>query len=217
MLTLCGFPISNYYNKVKLALLEKGVPFNEEVVPVYSTQDAVLAASPLAKIPYIRTPQGGLCESQAIMEYIEAAYPQPPLLPADPFAAAKVRELITFIDLHLELVARELYPQAFFGGTVSESTQARVRKQLEKNIAAFKQLAKFSPYVAGDLFTQADCAAWASLPLVGMASRAVLGEDLLLAAGVDYKPYIKLMGERPSVQKVAADRKAAQDKARATV
>lgn len=214
MLTLCGFPISNYYNKVKLALLEKGVPFNEEVVPVYSTQDAVLAASPLAKIPYIRTPQGGLCESQAIMEYIEAAYPQPALLPADPFAAAKVRELITFIDLHLELVARELYPQAFFGGTVSESTQARVRKQLEKNIAAFKQLAKFSPYVAGDLFTQADCAAWASLPLVGMASRAVLGEDLLLAAGVDYKPYIKLMGERPSVQKVAADRKAAQERAK---
>jgi glutathione S-transferase len=216
MLTLCGFPISNYYNKVKLALLEKGVPFNEEVVPVYSTQDAVLAASPLAKIPYIRTPQGGLCESQAIMEYIEAAYPQPPLLPADPFAAAKVRELITFIDLHLELVARELYPQAFFGSTVSDSTQARVRKKLEKNIAAFKQLARFSPYVAGDTFTQADCAAWASLPLVGMASRAVLGEDLLLAAGVDYKPYIKLMGERPSVQKVAADRKAAQDKSRAT-
>lgn len=127
-----------------------------------------------------------------------------------------MRELITFIDLHLELVARELYPQAFFGGTVSESTRARVRKQLEKNIAAFKQLAKFSPYVAGDMFTQADCAAWASLPLVGMASRAVLGEDLLLAAGVDYKPYIKLMGERPSVQKVAADRKAAQDKAKAT-
>jgi glutathione S-transferase len=217
MLTLCGFPISNYYNKVKLALLEKGVPFNEEVVPVYSTQDAVLSASPLAKIPYIRTPQGGLCESQAIMEYIEAAYPQPPLLPADPFAAAKVRELITFIDLHLELVARELYPQAFFGGTVSESTQARVRKQLEKNIAGFKQLAKFSPYVAGDMFTQADCAAWASLPLVGMSSRAVLGEDLLLAAGVDYKPYIKLMGERPSVQKVAADRRAAQEAAKVKV
>ena len=29
MLTLCGFPLSNYYNKVKLALLEKGVPFAE--------------------------------------------------------------------------------------------------------------------------------------------------------------------------------------------
>ena len=215
MLTLCGFPVSNYYNKVKLALLEKGVPFNEEVIPVFSTDDAVLAASPLAKIPYIRTPQGGLCESQAIMEYIEASYPQPPLLPADPFAAAKVRELITFIDLHLELVARELYPQAFFGGTVSEATQARVRKQLDKNIAAFKQLVKFAPYVAGDMFTQADCSAFASLPVVGMATKAVYGEDLLLAAGIDYKPYVKFIGERPSAQKVLVDRKAAQAKATA--
>lgn len=213
MLTLCGFPVSNYYNKVKLALLEKGVPFNEETVPTFSTNDSVLQASPLAKIPFIRTPQGGLCESQVIMEYLEAAYPQPPLLPADAFAAAKVRELITFIDLHLELVARELYPQAFFGGLVSESAQTRVRQQLVKNIAAFKHLVKFSPYVAGDMFTQADCSAFASLPVIGMATRAVLGEDLLLAAGIDYKPYIKFIGERPSAQKVLADRKAAQAKA----
>ena len=213
MLTLCGFPVSNYYNKVKLALLEKGVPFNEETVPTFSTNDSVLQASPLAKIPFIRTPQGGLCESQVIMEYLEAAYPQPPLLPADAFAAAKVRELITFIDLHLELVARELYPQAFFGGLVSESAQTRVRQQLVKNIAAFKHLVKFSPYVAGDMFTQADCSAFASLPVIGMATRAVLGEDLLLAAGISYKPYIKCIGERPSAQKVLADRKAAQAKA----
>lgn len=213
MLTLCGSPISNYYNKVKLALLEKNVPFTEEFVPTKSTDEAVLAASPLAKIPFIRTPQGGLCESQAILEYIEAAYPSPPLLPADPFAAAKVRELTTFIDLHLELVARDLYPQAFFGGTVSESSQARVRKQLEKNIAGFKRLARFAPYVAGDTFTQADCAAFASLPLVGMATKAVYGQDMLLAAGVDYKTYVKLVGERPTAQKVAADRKAVASKA----
>lgn len=209
MLTLSGSPISNYYNKVKLALLEKNVPFTEELVPTKSTDEAVLACSPLAKIPFIRTPQGGLCESQVILEYLEAAYPQPPLLPADPYAAAKVRELVTFVDLHLELVVRDLYPQAFFGGTVSESSQARVRKQLEKNIAGFKRLAKFAPYLAGDSFTQADCAAYASLPLVGMATKAVYGEDLLLAAGVDYKPYIKLINERPSAQRVAAERKAA--------
>ena len=212
MITLCGFPVSNYYNKVKLALLEKGVPFTEETVMTGRADEPVLGASPLAKIPFVRTPQGGLCESQAILEYIEAVHPNPPLLPADPFAAAKVRELCTFIDLHLELVARELYPQAFFGGTVSESSQARVRKQLDKNIPAFKRLVKFSPYVAGDTFTLADCAAFASLPLVGMATKAVYGEDLLLTAGVDYKPYIKLIGERPSAQKVLADRKAASTK-----
>lgn len=213
MLTLFGFPISNYYNKVKLALLEKGVPFTEAYAATQSADEAILSASPLGKIPFIRTAQGTLCESQAILDYIEAAYPQPPLLPADAFAAAKVRELTTFIDLHLELVARELYFQAFFGGTMSESAQKRVRKQLEKNIAAFKRLAVFAPYVAGDGFTQADCAAFNHLPLVGLASKLVLGEDLLAAAGIDYKPYIKLVGERPSAQKVAADRKAAQVKA----
>jgi glutathione S-transferase len=212
MLTLHGSPISNYYNKVKLALLEKNIPFTEEFVPTKRTDEAVLGSSPLAKIPFISTPQGGLCESQAILEYLEAAYPNPPLLPADPYEAAKVRELITFIDLHIELVARELYAQAFFGGTVSESSQARVRKQLEKNIAGFKRLVKFAPYVAGEVFTQADCAAFASLPLVGMATKSVYGEDLLLAAGVEYKPYIKFIGERPSAQKVMADRKAATTK-----
>jgi glutathione S-transferase len=212
MITLCGLAISNYYNKVKLALLEKNVPFTEEVVKTFSTDPAVLSDSPLGKIPFIRTPQGALCESQVIMEYIEAAYPNPPLMPADPYAAAKVRELITYIDLHLELVARDLYPQAFFGGTVSDSNKERVRKQLDKNIPAFKQLVKFAPFIAGDTFTQADCAAYDSLGLVGMATRAVYGEDLLIAAGVDYKPYRKMLGERPSAQRVDADRKAANRK-----
>lgn len=209
MLTLCGFPVSNYYNKVKLALLEKGVPFTEETCGTGSKEEAVLSASPLAKIPFIRTDKGGLCESEAIMAYIEAAHPNPPLLPADPFAAAKVHELSIFIDLHMELVARELYKQAFFGGTVSQEVQDHVRAQLARNIPAFKRLAKFAPYVAGDTFTQADCAAYVSLPLVGSATKAVLGEDMLMAAGIDYKSYMKMIGERPAAQKVNEDRKAA--------
>ncbi len=214
MLTLCGSPISNYYNKVKLALLEKNLPFVEEMVGTHSSDEAVLSCSPLGKIPFIRTAQGGLCESQAILEYIEATWPAPPLLPADPFAAAKVRELVTFIDWHLEIVARQLYAAAFFGSApLSEANLARVRKQLGDNISAFKRLARFAPFVAGDSFTQADCAAFANLPLVGMATRAAYGEDLLLAGGVDYKPYIKFIGERPTAQKVVADRKAVSAKA----
>ncbi len=215
MLTLCGFSLSNYYNKVKLALLEKGLPFEEEIVRTGSSAEEVLSASPLGKIPFIRTPHGPLCESQAILEYLEAAHPTPPLLPADAFAAAKVRELMIFINLHLELVARELYGQAFFGGSVSEGTQARVRKALDKNIPAFRRLAKFSPFVAGDSFTMADCAAYVSLPLVGMSTRLVLGSDLLAEHGVDWKGYGKLVGQRPSAQKVDADRKADQERAAA--
>lgn len=212
MITLHGFAGSNYYNKVKLALLEKNVPFTEVMAHPMKLDPLDLGATPLGKIPYITTLQGTLCESQAIVEYLEAAFPTPALMPADPFAAAKVRELTTYIDLHLELVARELYRQAFFGGTVSESAQARVKKQLDKNITAFRQLAKFSPFVAGDTFTQADCAAFASLPLIGMATKAIYGEDALLAAGVDYKAYILMIGERPAAQRVLADRKAASIK-----
>ena len=211
MLVLCGSTISNYYNKVKLALLEKGVPFTEEVAKTGSTDEAVLGATPLGKIPFIRTEHCALCESQAIVDYLEAAHPTPPLLPADPWQAAKVRELVTFIDLHLELVARELYGQAFFGSAAqSEANLARIRKLLTRNIGGFKRLAKFSPFVAGASFTQADCAAWASLPVVAMATKAVYGEDLLSAGGIDWKPYAKLVGERPSAQRVSADRKADQ-------
>ena len=210
MITLCGIPLSNYYNKVKLVMLEKGVPFQEERVPTGCTDEGVLACSPLGKIPYIRTPDGALCESQVIVDYLEEAFPSPALLPSDPWQRAKVRELCTFVDLHLELVARELYAQAFFGGTVSDGTKERVRKQLTKNIAGFKRLAKFAPYLAGETFTLADCSGWVSLPLVGMATKSVLGEDLLAAAGIDWKSYARRVGERPSAQKVNADRKADQ-------
>jgi glutathione S-transferase len=208
VITLCGFSVSNYYNKVKMVLLEKGIPFTEERVMTRSTDEAVLACSPLGKIPFIRTEQGALCESQVIVDYLEAIAPQAPLTPSDPWQAAKVRELVTFIELHLELVARELYVQAFFGGSVSEEVRERARKQLAKHIPGFKRLAKFAPYVAGDRFTQADCSAFVNLPLVALASKAVLGEDMLAAAGIDWKGYAKLIGERPSAQRVAADRKA---------
>lgn len=211
-ITLCGFGLSNYVNKVKLVLLEKGLPFTEERVAPGHKPDDLLAASPLGKVPFIRASQGTLCESAAIIEYLEAVAPTPALLPADPWAAAKVRELALFIDLHLELVARELYPQAFFGGSVSEAQQVRVRKLLEKNIAGFKRLAKFAPYVAGDTFTVADCGAYVSLPLVALASKVIYGEDLLTAHEIDWKAYAKLIAQRPSAQRVDADRKADQEK-----
>jgi glutathione S-transferase len=213
MLTLCGIPLSNYYNKAKLALLEKGIPFAEEYVKTHSHDEAVLSCSPLGKVPFLKTPQGALCESQVIVDYLEAAYPDTPrLIPADPFQAAKVRELIVYVDLHLELVARELYAEAFFGGQVSDGTKQRVARVLPANIQAFKRLAKFGPYLAGDTFTMADCAGWVSLPLVGMATKIIYGEDLLAAGGVDWKAYAKLIGERPHAQRVAADRKADQER-----
>jgi glutathione S-transferase len=203
MLKLCGFAASNYHNKVKFALLEKGVPFEEEIAWVGETDPV---ASPLGKVPYLKTEDGALCESAVMLEYIEQRYPQNPLLPSDPFAASKVRELALFLDLHLELVARNLYPEAFFGGKVSDSVKEKVGAQLEKNIAAFAQLAKFSPFIAGDSLSLADCAAVTHLPLVSGATKLIYGKDFL--AALPARDYLKMMGERPHMQTINADRKA---------
>lgn len=208
MLKLCGFAGSNYYNKVKLALLEKGVAFEEDLVWT-DRSPALLERSPLGKVPFLETEQRRLCESQVLMEYIESAYPEKPLLPADPFAAAKVRELVTFIELHLELVARELYGEAFFGGKASDEVKVRTQKLLTRNAKAFSKLAKFDPYIAGAEFTMADCAALVHLPLVSMASKKIYGEDVL--AEYPVREYTKTLGERATVQKVNADRKANQE------
>ena len=207
MIRLHGFAVSNYYNKVKLAMLEKGLAFDETLN--WATKDeATLARSPLGKVPFVEIDGVPVAESQVILEYLEDAHPQPALLPADPVARAKVRELVAFLELHLELVARRLYPQAFFGGTVSPEVIEATRKDLRRNLDAFVRLAKFSPFVAGDAFTMADCAAVVHLPLLSMATRAIYGEDWL--AGSPSKAYLAMMKERPSMQRIEADRKANQ-------
>jgi glutathione S-transferase len=205
MLTLCGFAVSNYHNKVKLALLEKGVPFNEqEVFPIPTP--ALLAKSPLGKIPYLETDDGVLVESQVIMDYLEARHPAPALLPPDPYRAAKVRELLTFLELHIELVARELYVEAFFGGQLKDEDKQRIGSRLKKNVAGFTRLARFAPYLAGDTFSMADCAAVFHFPAVSAATAKVLGEDVL--AGLPVADYLARMGAMPNVQRLNAERAA---------
>lgn len=208
MIKLCGFPVSNYYNKVKLTLLEKGVAFEEEYVALRADV-ARLADSPARKIPFIDTGEGVLAESQAIVEYLEDAYPQPPLMPADAFGRARVRELIEVMELYLELPARRLYKEAFFGGTVSAEAKDEARRELERGTAALAALARFAPFIAGSRFTHADCAAIVHLPLVSIASRKIYGEDLLAPLPA-IKPYLTAMAERPSVQRVTQDRKAGE-------
>jgi glutathione S-transferase len=204
-LKLCGFSASNYHNKIKMQLLEKGVPF-EEVLVWPSQDDGHLARSPRGKLPYLEVDGRTLAETSVIAEYIEDAYPQPPLLPRDPLERAKVRELIVFLDLHLELVMRRLYAEAFFGGKVSDGTKRSVETELALGVKAVAQLAKFAPFVAGPELTLADCAAAQHLPLVGMATKRIYGRDFA-EPYPQIAAYVKAMNQRPSMQKIAADRK----------
>ena len=132
----------------------------------------------------------------------------------DQLARAKARELVTVIEMHLELVVRRLYSSVFFGGTTSDSTKQGVEKDLVKGVRALKALAKFEPFIAGPEFGIADCAAAVHLPLVSLATKLAYGRDALEELP-QMKPYLKMLGERPSVAKVNADRKAATEAAKA--
>ena len=158
MLRLCGFRISNYHNKVRLALLEKGVAFEEDPNCFPSQKDEWVGRSPMGKVPILEADGATISESQVICEYLEDAFPQKPLYPEDPAARARVRELITHMELHMELVARRLYGAVFFGGKVSDETREQAQKDLAKGVRTLQRLAKFDPFIAGAELTLADCA-----------------------------------------------------------
>jgi len=212
MLRLCGFRISNYHNKVRIALLEKGIEHDEDFNARPSQTEAFIARSPLGKVPFLELADGRrLSESSAICEYLEEAYPGTPLFPKDAWDRAKVRELLLFLELHVELVARRLYGQLFFGREPSESAKQSVEKELTKGIKALKALAKFDPYIAGPDLTFADCAAFCHLPLVALTTKLAYGREFLDELP-QVKPYIAMLKKRPAFARVDEDRKAAQKK-----
>jgi glutathione S-transferase len=208
MIKLCGFRISNYHNKVRIALLEKGIAFDEDCEVHPSQTDEYVAKSPMGKVPYLEVDGTRIRESAVILEYLEDAFPQKPLLPKEPLERARVRELVVFLELHLELVARRLYGGLFFGGKFSDETKAQVEKGVAKGVRALKAVARFDPFIAGKDLTIADCAAFVHLPLVTLVTKNAFGRDFLEDIP-QVKPYLKMLGERPAFAKVNEDRKAA--------
>ena len=136
MLKLCGFRISNYHNKVRIALLEKAVPFEEDSSCSPSQKEEFLARSPIGKVPFLELDGGRrLAESDVIVEYLEDAFPKKPLMPKDPFERARVRELVKFLELHVELAARRLYGEVFFKRRVTEEAKTAAAKDLARACA----------------------------------------------------------------------------------
>ena len=207
---LYGFPTSNFYNKVKLGLLEKGIAF-EDVKTGPSRDESFLERSPLGKIPYIECDGHFLFESSVIFEFLEAEYPEPPLFPRDAFAAAHVRELIAIVDLYIDAPARRLFSANHRGDTITDEFKERVRKDVERGLAAFTRLARFAPFVAGADYTYADAAVLATLPLSQEVwAKHFPGEAPLTDSISGYNEYIKMLGERPASKKVERARQAVQ-------
>jgi glutathione S-transferase len=177
MLKLYGFAVSNYFNMVKHALMYKGIDF-EEVTVFPGADPAYLAKSPVGKVPCIETERGCLSETSVILEYIEAHYPQSPLLPSDPWEQAKVREVMKIAELYLELSGRRLFPQALMGKELPASVKEDNKLVMKKACAAIAELCSFTPYVMGTEMTLADIALRYSLVAAEISAKTVLAWDI---------------------------------------
>jgi len=206
MLRLHGFASSNYHNVVKLVLIEKGLEF-EEITTYPPASEAYTSKNPTGRYPCLEADDGTfLGESKVILNYLEEAYPEVPLLPADPLDRARVRELMQIVDLYLEWPARRLYTEALFGGKVSDEIKDAVRLELSRGVAGLRERARFEPYIAGPDLTLADFGAAIHLPLISIATKAIYGEDLLGVLPA-VKRHRDMMGERESLKRVKADRR----------
>ncbi len=96
-----GAAYSVYVRAVRLALVEKGVPYRLEEVDIFADggpPPGYLERHPFARIPAFEHDGVRLYEASAISLYIDAAFEGPPLMPAEVRARARVHQLLGILD-----------------------------------------------------------------------------------------------------------------------
>jgi glutathione S-transferase len=158
-LQIIGAPQSNFVWACRIACGEKEVPY--DLQPVFPHTPEVDAIHPFGKIPVMRHGDVTLCESRAILYYIDHAFPGAPLAPRDPAGAARVEQWISLHNTAIDpLLLREYGVAYFFPGTPDGSpNREKIDAALPKMGAHFALLdgavAK-TGYLVGDSLTVAD-------------------------------------------------------------
>ena len=78
-----GFPLSPFVRKVHLVATEKGIAVETVLSNPAQPAPEFLAASPFRKIPALQHGDFTLADSTAIVTYLDALHPDPPMLPGD--------------------------------------------------------------------------------------------------------------------------------------
>lgn len=149
-------PLSLFSRKVEIALGEKGLAFDRVMVPF--TQERgyqpkhpdVLAANPKGQVPVLVDGDLTLFDSTLIFEYLEEAYPSPPLLPKGAAARARCRMM--------ELRADEVvfpHARAFFYRTDPPHPDA-VQRRANEEAGARAEAALRDHFAALDAVLQDD-------------------------------------------------------------
>lgn len=206
MLTLHGFPYSNYHNIVKHTLMFKGIPFQENIA--YPGSPEILAVNPMGKAPAMTTESGtNLSETTVIVDYLEDKYTNSPLYPADADKRAQVRQLMKISELYLELPARRILPAALSNKTVDEQTVKEVRSVLDRGTRSLSALATFSPYLLGEELSLADIYLRYALSIPKMVGPTHLSWDVM-AEVPGLAKWDEMMADSAISKTIDADRNA---------
>ena len=166
VLKLYHNPLSTNSRRVWIALLEKDIPF--ELVPLKLNGDQFqpdfLAISPFHHVPVLADGDFHVIETLAILDYLEAKYPTPALLPED----AKERAIIRMVEM---VTVNELIPamspfvRQTFGGEGDPQQLEKAQQQVATVMRFFEGLLGEKTFFGkGDRITLADVVAGVSVP-----------------------------------------------------
>jgi glutathione S-transferase len=172
---LYAFPVAPSPTRVRLYLAEKRaagaeIPVEEVTVDLRAGEQSSpehLARNPFGRLPVLELDDGShLCESLAIVEYLEELHPDPPLVGADPAERARVRELERIAELGVLLpIARIVHAtRSPLGLPPRPEVAASYRELLPRALGALDaKLADGRPFLAGARPSIADCTLAAAL------------------------------------------------------
>lgn len=198
--------LSPFSRKVRVALAEKGVPFEMKAEKVWERRPEFLALNPAGQVPVLVDEDGTvLADSCVIVEYLEETLPEPPLIGTDPVTRAEVRRLVMWFDLKFyREVTRNLtgekVQKRFLGLGEPNSEAIRAgHANLPVHLDYIAWLAERRNWLAGETFSLADIAAAAHISTLDYIGDVPWDKH---AAAKDWYARIK---SRPSFRPLLAD------------
>ncbi|EBQ9461436.1 glutathione S-transferase, partial [Salmonella enterica subsp. enterica serovar Wangata] len=132
---LIGSYTSPFVRKISILLLEKGITFEFVNELPYNADSGVARYNPLGKVPALVTDAGEYWfDSPIIAEYIELLDIAPAMLPRDPMAALKVRQLEALADGIMDAALVSVREQARPAAQQSETELLRQREKINRSL-----------------------------------------------------------------------------------